>query len=384
MRESDFKNWLSDNYKTTDGHSFATTTLNARLSNCRKVEQYEGDLDQHFATDNLTGLLNRLAYSRDDERHNAPVTHSVPISGNLYNGTATLRSAINLYLQFCIAWPAGTVQPDFTRTDQRRSIKKGRSSWPEWSKPTEAEILDLAKLTTRYFRFLHPDIVQAIVADNEANKNEWVEGLEKHGLTSEAYLWEGSPCAFPGIRRYAGSKEIAEYRGHGSREGSTYDEALQLDDNDFPKQAWSFIFTGRKFSKKGPKGFALAHLADHKLHKNRFREDFVVKNLPSTPPLLFGLYTSVANAAYVPANIIKPTDFAGPFRNLLMRRAQSLYGKFCQLLPPFLGIPDCVNPSWDLDSFEWCEPVGTLSHLDLFLEFRRQVMSELISREPAH
>ena len=38
--------------------------------------------------------------------------------------------------------------------------------------------------------------------------------------------------------------------------------------------------------------------------------------------------------------------------------------------------------TWDLDSFEWCEPVGTLTNLKSFLEFRIQTISELIQRDP--
>jgi hypothetical protein len=73
MREDEFKIWLADGHKTSEGHPFAAQTQSTRFSNRRKVERFEGDLDQHFVADKLTSLLNRLAYSKDDERNNRPV-----------------------------------------------------------------------------------------------------------------------------------------------------------------------------------------------------------------------------------------------------------------------------------------------------------------------
>ncbi|MEA2206256.1 MAG: hypothetical protein QOE77_3032 [Blastocatellia bacterium] len=89
-----FRAWLKNNRGYGDG------TVSSRLSNCRTVEQYEGSLDQQFEEDQLRGLLQRLAYSKYDERQNRPPRHRIPIHGNIYNGTATLRSAVSLHKQF--------------------------------------------------------------------------------------------------------------------------------------------------------------------------------------------------------------------------------------------------------------------------------------------
>ena len=123
--------------------------------------------------------------------------------------------------------------------------------------------------------------------------------------------------------------------------------ALALDDNDYPKQIWSFLFRGKKFSKFGPEGYSLAHLADHKEYNNRFAQDFEVAELESRNRFLYGLYTCPTNTVYIPSSLIKPTDFAGTIRGLLMRRAEDLYGGFCNLLPDFLRIPKSVFPGMD-------------------------------------
>jgi hypothetical protein len=76
--------------------------------------------------------------------------------------------------------------------------------------------------------------------------------------------------------------------------------------------------------------------------------------------------------------LIKPTDFAGSIRALLVRRSQQLYGAFCKILPPYLRIPETFSPEWNVSEFKWVDPVGTTKHIQSFLEFRRDKMANLI------
>lgn len=185
--------------------------------------------------------------------------------------------------------------------------------WPTWDQPGTAEVLALARATTPFVRFLSPDIVRFVVEDNEKYRDEWTEELQARKIDPAAYLWERSSCAFPGVRRYAGSREIAAHRGHVQLEERQSVNALVLDDNDYPKQIWSFVFRGAQFSKFGPLGYALAHLADHKEHGNRYKTDFEVIEVGKSTPPLFGLYTCLSNTVYTPLSLIKPTDFVGRF-----------------------------------------------------------------------
>jgi hypothetical protein len=75
-------------------------SVNSRVSNCRRVEEFEGDLDAAFHRDGMADLLRRLVYSKDDQNRARAARHGIPIAGNLYNGTATLRAAVNLYREF--------------------------------------------------------------------------------------------------------------------------------------------------------------------------------------------------------------------------------------------------------------------------------------------
>lgn len=378
MREDAFRSWLSSN------RSYGRATINSRVSNCKTVEGCEGDLDEHFDQDRLRGLVEKLTYSKADERQNRPARHQIPINGNVYTGTATLRSAVSLYKQFRENWVEGspitsaTVKKTRVRNSRAAKSSKG-GTWPTWNQPGSDEVLALAHATAPFVQFLSPAIVQAVVEDNEQHRIEWTKALQERRIDPAAYLWERSSCAFPGVRRYAGSREIAAHRGHAQLDESQSVSALALDDNDYPKQIWSFVFRGAQFSKFGPADCALAHLADHKDHGNRFATDFEVTDTGDDPQALFGLYTCPTNTVYTPVRLIKPTDFVGTIRALLVRRAQELYGSFCEILPPFLRIPEPSSSDWNVSEFKWSDPVGTTEHVRSFLTFRSDRLNRLIN-----
>ena len=384
MRTEDSRHWLRHVYVTRDGTRLKEKVISSRISNCENVERHEGDLDQHAAEDRLAGLLSRLAYSSDDQRRGQPPRHRVPIVGNLRTGSATLKAAVNLYKQFCEAWPPGAPRPE----GDKRSIgpqppkppKVPIGAWPTWHQPNEAEVLVLAKIVMPYVRFLSPNIVAAIVADNQQQREQWSAAFKARGIDPGAYLWDRSPCAFPGIRRYAGSRELAIFRRQLKGEDAKFDQALVLDDNDYPKHLWSYMFRGKQFQKKGPVGYSLAHLADHKKHGNRSDTDFeAVDGVPQTE--LHGLYSCPTNTAFIHNSMIKPTDFGGSLRNLLLRRAQELYGNYCNLFPEWLRLRRAQSDEWELDKFGWADPVGNISGVTAFLDYRNKKIGSLLAQQ---
>ena len=56
MDKKAFSNWLNDRY--------SKTTAGSRLSNCSRIESYEGDLDEHFSKDKGASLIDKLTYSK--------------------------------------------------------------------------------------------------------------------------------------------------------------------------------------------------------------------------------------------------------------------------------------------------------------------------------
>ena len=381
MREKLFRNWLENTFKVE--------TIDSRVSNCRRVEKFENDLDEHFNKDRLRSLSERLVYSKEDENRNLPARHPIPIEGKIITGTATLRSAVKLYRQFC-EWELQGEDPHAFKnsiacnTTPRKNtvppLKKKMTEWPSWEVPGEDDILRLAQALTPFVQFLHPDIINAITEDNELMRAEWSSKMIDAGVDPEIYLWVNSPCGFPGIRRHAGSQEIAEFRGKAAIKNKALYQALRLDDNDAPKHLWSFIFRGKKFQKFGPPGYSLAHLADHKDYNNRTSDEFPSISGSQDPPKhFFGLYSSPANTVFIPNNYLKPTDTNYTIRWILQQRAESLYGKICTLVPPPLQLkkPDEAT-EWNSEKFKWSEPVGNMDNVSEFLTFRRDLLNKLL------
>ena len=96
----DIRAWLEQ-------RGLSQSSATARISNVTRVEAHYGDLDGHYAKDRLAGILRQLQYTADDERRNAPNPSKIPIDGNLRNGLATLKQAINLYSEYREADAAG-------------------------------------------------------------------------------------------------------------------------------------------------------------------------------------------------------------------------------------------------------------------------------------
>lgn len=94
MREEEFRQYLRYTVGYDEG------TCRSRVSNCLRIESFEGSLDEAFERDGMRTLLERLRYSTADARAGAPARHRIPIDGDVRNGTATLRNAANLYLDF--------------------------------------------------------------------------------------------------------------------------------------------------------------------------------------------------------------------------------------------------------------------------------------------
>jgi len=363
MNEPLFFNWLCSCFKGG--------TPSSRLSNCKRVELYEGDLDSHFFTDQGHALINKLSYSIDDQRNNRKAKHSIPISGDLYNGSATLKQAVKLYFDF----KSGTIAEEKTISTDKTLLKKLESKWPIWDSPSDDELYELVNLSAKYIKFLNVDIVKALVDDNNKHKNEWIEILQMNEINPEIYLWENSPCAFPGVRRYSGSKEIASFRKHIKLTNSDFHNAIKLDDNDFPKHIWSFTFRGKLFQKKGPANYSLAHLADHKEYKNRLFSEFTTQ-FKDKKHELFGLFTCPTNTVYIPTSLIRPTDFSPTIRKLLISKANALYGNVCNLLPSWVRIDSNQIDKWHHTNFQWSEPVGQIENMKLFLDYRNKTLRQ--------
>jgi hypothetical protein len=81
---------LEQIHKTKDGSPLTLAAQRDAISRCRRIERHEGNLDEHFKKDKMASLLNSIS------------NYSIPIDGNVKNGTASLLNAANLYISFCL------------------------------------------------------------------------------------------------------------------------------------------------------------------------------------------------------------------------------------------------------------------------------------------
>lgn len=93
MKQDEFRKWL-----VAQGQTDATAS--SRVSSAKRVEQYLGDLDELFAQEDRNSILNRFAYTAEDERAERPNPSPVPIDGVLRTGLASLQQALKLYHSF--------------------------------------------------------------------------------------------------------------------------------------------------------------------------------------------------------------------------------------------------------------------------------------------
>lgn len=100
MRDAEFQEWLEHEYVTRRGAPLVAPAQGDAISRCRRVERHEGDLDAHYLRDHMSNLLGKFRYPTDASMTGVEPTHSVPIAGNISNGTASLKSALLLYRRF--------------------------------------------------------------------------------------------------------------------------------------------------------------------------------------------------------------------------------------------------------------------------------------------
>lgn len=94
MRSKDFMEWME-----ADG--LGKNTARSRLTNCWTVEDYQHvNLDDQYDRDRCKQLITLFTYTADDERARREPCHQVPINGNIRNGSAAYKAAINKYVKF--------------------------------------------------------------------------------------------------------------------------------------------------------------------------------------------------------------------------------------------------------------------------------------------
>jgi endonuclease len=93
MKEAAYHLWLQR-------QQLQENTINTQMYRADRVEQYCGNLDEHYSKDRMAAVLQMLTYSTDDERRKRPNPTPIPIDGNLRSNLASYRDAAKRYRSF--------------------------------------------------------------------------------------------------------------------------------------------------------------------------------------------------------------------------------------------------------------------------------------------
>jgi hypothetical protein len=234
-----------------------------------------------------------------------------------------------------------------------------QESWPTFS---DNDLLDMAHVVTRNAHFLDPSVIAAVVQDNKIHAVVWKRALERAGVKPGLYLWEGSACCFPGIRRFEGAGEKEAYN---RKLGGLFPNALELDFNDYPKWIWDHVMEAI------PPHFSLVHLFS-------FRDAPPGSGHNAYLPVkgVHGLFTCATNIVYVPNALVTVISISEPLRAILAERQRELYGSVSALVPAQVALPP-VKAGWDYESFEWA-PCSGAPDMGPFLSRRNAKMEALL------
>ena len=91
--KASYRQWLEQ-------QKYAAGTVDAQVYRSARVEEFHGDLDEHFANDRMNSLVEALRYSTDDERRLRPNPSKIPFDGDTRSNLTSYRTAIQRYRTF--------------------------------------------------------------------------------------------------------------------------------------------------------------------------------------------------------------------------------------------------------------------------------------------
>jgi hypothetical protein len=89
----EYKKWLAD-------QKYQENTQNAQLHRVKKVEEYYGNLDEHFLNGTYQQIVDSLQYSSNDERSNKPNPSRIKFEGNIRKNLQSYKDAVIRYKTF--------------------------------------------------------------------------------------------------------------------------------------------------------------------------------------------------------------------------------------------------------------------------------------------
>ena len=210
---------------------------------------------------------------------------------------------------------------------------------------------ELSMMLASVTHHLHPEIVSYIKHKNLEFKSEFNTYLHPK-LNIEDFLFDGSDCIFPGIRRPVNKEKSRKKWKNNINEI----DGTIFNDNTYPRHLWSYLTLNKPYSSSswkdsGLNAFELAHIFGHKKdEKDLEKKTFNKFNIDKAP---YSLFTSASNVVLIPKGLTKPTDKLESIKLCYYNRHIELYGE------DFYGMSNFKKklvPEW-YDEIVWVDPI---------------------------
>ncbi|MEI7900832.1 MAG: hypothetical protein WCK89_11305 [bacterium] len=232
---------------------------------------------------------------------------------------------------------------------------------------------ELSCILSQIAYHLHPDIINYIKEQNQKDY-QYFKNLFGNKISIDNYLFNGSACVFPGVKRYIS--------GVGNKQKYNPNFNAILDDNTFPRHIWCFlvignVYNGPNWKATGLNEFELAHIFSHK--KSELAEEKRYFNTMSNESSPFGEFTCAANVIILPKGTVRPTDKLPVIKSIFYKRYISLYGE--DTLGGRKGFRHDLVPSWYND-LVWNDPYipeNWKESINGLLEYRKRRIQHIMN-----
>jgi len=231
---------------------------------------------------------------------------------------------------------------------------------------------DLGIILSQLAYHIHVDIINYI-QDRNISDYQYFSNLFKDKIDVNEYLFNGSACVFPGVKRYI--------RGQGNK--FKYNEKYKaiLDDNAFPRHIWCFLINGKTYNGPnwkitGLEQYEIAHIFSHKDSELEIEQKYFSSMRNGMRP--YGDFTCAANTVLLPKGTVRPTDNSTLLKSIFYKRYIELYGE--STLGGRQGFKMELTPSWYSD-LKWNDPVlpdNWKYKVDRLLEYRKNRITEIM------
>ena len=233
---------------------------------------------------------------------------------------------------------------------------------------------DICRVLARLAHHIHPQIITRSQSRN-ADEYDYFKDLFGDKINADDYLFDGSACVFPGVRRHI--------NGAGKTRAYNPEHTAIIDDNTFPRHIWCFLENGKTYSgpnwqNPGLGEFELAHVFNHKKNEVGFEEPFFSEIQDGLAP--YGEFTCACNVVLLPKGTERPTDNSSAIKVAFYNRYIDLYGEAS--LNGRIGLKKDLIPDW-YSELVWNEPVLPGSweqNIERLLKYRTKRITGLMKK----